>query len=399
MTRRCWRSPDDHYHLLPVHLPRPSSRLRASLLAPVVALALSAAACSSATDEVAATVEGTEITKTSLETELDAMEADEAYRTGVEQQFQAPLRGEGEGTYDSRFMARLLSLRVYYELIEQELERRELPVSDEDLEGVREQAVQSVGGPETFDSFPVEYQDRIVRQRALITKLGEAVAGADVEEGAAEAYYEENQEQFESRCLAHILVGTNDDPAQPTGDRTRPEAATRAAELRAQLDAGADFTELASSDANDDTVSAAEGGSLDCITRQTQFDPTFLEAAFAAEVGEVTEPVETQFGFHLILVSSAEVPPFEEVEAQIQQQLASGSAGAFDEVLRTTTCGSDVDVASRYGSWDTSSCAEGGFGSVVAPEGPSTTTTALEPGVGGGGAGAPEEPAGTGADG
>jgi hypothetical protein len=360
----------------------------------VVALAVSAAACSSATDEVAATVEGTEITRTDLETELDAMEADEAYRSGVEQQFQAPLRGEGEGTYDSGFMARLLSLRVYYELIDQELERRDIPVTDEDLEAVREEAVASVGGPETFDAFPAEYQDRLVRQRALITKLGEAVAGADVEEGAAEAYYEENREQFESRCLAHILVGT-DDPEQPTGERTRAEAATRATELRAELAAGADFTELASSDANDDTVSAAEGGSLDCITRQTQFDPTFLEAAFAAEVGQVTEPVETQFGFHLILVSSAEVPPFEEVEPQIQQQLASGSAGAFDEVLRTTTCGSDVDVASRYGTWDTSSCAEGGFGSVVAPEGPSTTTTAPGPGVGGGGA--PDEPAGSGA--
>jgi hypothetical protein len=360
-----------------------------------VALALGATACSSATDEVAATVEGTEITRTSLEAELDAMEADEAYRTGVEQQFQAPLRGAGEGTYDSRFMARLLSLRVYYELIDQELERRDMPVTDEDLEGVREQAVQSVGGPETFDAFPVEYQDRVVRQRALITKLGEAVAGADVEEGAAEAYYEENQGAVRVPVPRPTSSSAPRRPCQarPATDPSRGRRARRRAAGRARRRRRLHRARLLRRQRRHRL--RAEGGSLDCITRQTQFDPTFLEAAFAAEVGQVTEPVETQFGFHLILVSSAEVPPFEEVEPQIQQQLASGSAGAFDEVLRTTTCGSDVDVASRYGTWDTSSCAEGGFGSVVAPEGPSTTTTAPGPGVGGGGA--PDEPAGSGA--
>jgi parvulin-like peptidyl-prolyl isomerase len=211
-----------------------------------------------------------------------------------------------------------------------------------------------------------------------------------VEEGAAEEYYEENADQFESRCLAHILVGTNDEE-QPTGERTREEAATRAAELRADLEAGADFTELASSDANDDTVSAAQGGSLDCITRETQFDPTFLEAAFAAEVGEVTEPVETQFGFHLILVSSADVPPFEDVRGQIEEQLAGGTGG-FDELLRSATCERDVDVASRYGTWDTSPCAEGSFASVQPPEGPVTATTALAPSPDGA---AGEDPAGS----
>ena len=387
MRRRRWPSAASRYHLLPVHLPRPSPRRLTTLLSPVLALAMAASACSSVGEEAAASVGGTDITSASLEDELDALESAPDYLGAVEQQFQAPLRGEGEGTYDSRFLARLLSLRVYYELIEQELDRRGLAVTDEDREGVREAAVEGAGGPEVFESFPASYQERLVHQRALITKLGEAVTGEGVEEGAARAYYDANRDQLESRCLAHILVGTND-PAQPTGDRTREEARARAAELRADLAAGADFTELASSEANDDTVSAGEGGSLDCITRQTQFDPTFLEAAFAAEVGEVTAPVETQFGYHLILVSSAEVPPFEEVEGQIEQQLAQDGAGAFDEVLRAATCEGEVEVASRYGTWDTSGCEEGGFASVTPPEGPTTTSPPV-PGAGGGDPAAP----------
>ena len=216
-----------------------------------------------------------------------------------------------------------------------------------------------------------------MRQRALLVAIEAAFNGEGLEEGEAEAFYEENEADFESRCLAHILVGTLDGGA---GDSTVEDARVEADALFAQLEGGADFTELASSAANDDTTSAAEGGSLDCITRATQFDPMFLEAAFAAEVGQVTAPVETQFGFHLILVSSADVPPFEDVQAQIEQQLTQADAGRFDEFLQQATCEADIDVSARYGTWDTSTCEDGGIGSVLPPAGPTTTTTLVPDG-------------------
>lgn len=330
--------------------------------------------CSAAGDEAAATIGGETISRESVSEELDAITADPAYLAGVEQQFQTPAGGSGEGTYDATFVARLLTLRVYYELVEQELAERGVEITEEDRSAARELVVEGVGGTEAFESFPTAYQERLVHQRALLAAIEEEFSGEGREEGDAERYYQENQDQFETRCLAHILVGTNDE-AQPTGELDREEAAVRAQELYEELQAGADFTELASGKANDDTVSAAQGGSLDCVTRETSFDPTFLEAAFDAEVGEVTEPVETQFGYHLILVSSAEVPPFEEVEQQVEQRLSSDAAGLFDEFLRSATCGTDIEVAERYGSWDTSQCEAGGIGAVVPPEGPTTTTT------------------------
>lgn len=374
-------------------LPRP-----VALLAALVAPALLMGACSSVGDEAAATVEGTEISQDEVDDELDAITSNEEYLAGIEQQFQTPARGDGEGTFDATFVARLLSLRVYFELVEQELERRDAAVTAEDVEAVREQAIEGVGGEEVFDRFPEPYQERIVRQGALLAAAEEEFAGGGLEEGEARAYYDEDPAAFESRCLAHILVGTTEGGA---GDSTPEAAAAEAADLYAQLQAGADFTTLASSPANDDTTSAAQGGSLDCVTRQTPFDPDFLDAAFAAEVGQVTEPVETQFGYHLILVSSAEVPPFEEVEPQIEQLLSEGDPNQFNEFLRTATCESDIEVADRYGSWDTSTCESGGIGAVLPPEGPTTTTT----GASGDDGGAPVEgtepgrPAGGNADG
>ena len=370
----------------------PSSRPGA-LLAAVMSLLVLAGACSSVGDEPAATVAGTEISQSEVEDELEAITSNDEYLAGIEQQLQTQARGEGEGTYDAGFVARLLSLRVYFELVEQELERRDAGVTQEDLDTARAQTIEGVGGEETFERFPDSYQERLVRQRAVLAAAEEEFAGGGLEEGEARAYYEENQAEFETRCLAHLLVGTAEGGA---GDSTPEAAAAEAADLYAQIQAGADFTELASSAANDDTTSAAEGGSLDCITRQTQFDPVFLEAAFDAEVGEVTEPVETQFGSHLILVSSAEVPPFEEVEPQIEQLLSEGDGAAFNDFLRTTTCEADVDIASRYGSWDTSMCEDGGLGAVTPPEGPTTTTTPVPEGAGqlGGDPGAPSGDAG-----
>lgn len=325
-------------------------------------------ACTSL-EEPAATVAGAVISEDAIDEELEAVTASPDYQAALERQFGTPVQGSGEGTYATDFVAQLLSLRVYFELIEAELDERGVEITEEDRDTVRDQAVEVVGGQEAFDALPAAYRDRLVEQRALLAAAGDAFTADEPDEGAAEEFYEANRADFETRCLAHVLVGT-DDEAQPTGERTRPEAQARADELAAELAGGADFTELASSEANDDTVSAAEGGDLGCITRQTQFDPVFLDAAFAADVGEVTEPVETQFGFHLILVSSAEVPAFDDVEAQIDEILAGGE-DPFNAFLVEATCERDIEVASKYGSWDTTRCDGGGIGLVLPPTGPS----------------------------
>lgn len=357
-----------------MHLPRTDRKNSSATLLALVVVAVLAAACSSVGDEPAVTVAGDTISQESLDQELEAITSNPEYLAGIEQSFQTPAQGTGEGTYDAGFVARLLTLRVYYELVEQELADRGIEITDDDLAASRERTLASLEGEDVFTAFPESYQERLVRQGALLSAIEAAFAGEASTEEDARAFYEDNQQAFETRCLAHILIGTNDE-AQPTGELTRAEAEVRAVEVFDELEAGADFTEVASSDVSDDTVSAADGGDLGCVTRQANFDPTFLEAAFEAEVGEVTAPIETQFGYHLILVSSAEVPPFEEVEAEIDQILAQQESGQLDEFLRSATCETDIDVASRYGTWDTSACEAGGIGAVAPPEGPVTPTT------------------------
>ena len=79
--------------------------------------------------------------------------------------------------------------------------------------------------------------------------------------------------------------------------RTKADAATQITTLKQELDAGADFAELARS--NSDCPSSARGGDLGHFGRGQMVGP-FEDAAFTLPVNEISEVVETPFGFHLI---------------------------------------------------------------------------------------------------
>ncbi|MDX1432556.1 MAG: SurA N-terminal domain-containing protein [Gammaproteobacteria bacterium] len=133
--------------------------------------------------------------------------------------------------------------------------------------------------------------------------------------------YETRKESFgtpEQREAAHILIRLPLD-----ADEAAVKAATdELLELARQLEAGADFAELAKQHSQD-PGSASQGGSLGAFGKGVM-DPDFEAAAFALGVGEVSEPVRSSFGLHLIKVTGIEearTRTFEEVRAQLEREL------------------------------------------------------------------------------
>lgn len=118
-------------------------------------------------------------------------------------------------------------------------------------------------------------------------------------------------------CVSHILVATEDE----------------AKALKVELDGGADFAMLAQ-EKSTDSASGAAGGELGCQSPDS-WVPEFSAAMLAAEVGEVTEPVESQFGFHLILVTGSE---------------PNGEAAA-QTALQNELTGATIEVDEAIGSW------------------------------------------------
>lgn len=96
--------------------------------------------------------------------------------------------------------------------------------------------------------------------------------------------------------VSHILL-MYEGSARSTAGRSKEEALTQIVDLQNQLAAGADFAELAR--AHSDCPSGRQGGDLGQFGRGAMVEP-FESAAFALDVGDSSDVVETEFGYHLI---------------------------------------------------------------------------------------------------
>ena len=143
-----------------------------------------------------------------------------------------------------------------------------------------------------------------------------------VSDEEVEQYYTENNLLYktaEERRVSHIIIEFGDDEAA---------AKAKAEALVAELANGADFATLAQEN-SDDTFTAENGGDLDFITAG-MMDEAFDDAAFSlAQVGDVSDVVETEFGYHIIKLTDIkpeEVTPLAEVSEEIRNQLATDKA-------------------------------------------------------------------------
>ena len=157
----------------------------------------------------------------------------------------------------------------------------------------------------TEDQIKDDLEAQIISERLF----EEVTKDVTVAEEEIQAFYDENPEQFgvpPSRDVRHILVTKK----------------ARAEELHAELEAGADFDELAK-DNSLDPGSKDQGGRL--TIRQGETVEEFDEFSFSADTGELSELIKTQFGWHLIEVLTDVVPedvsPLDDVASFIETQL------------------------------------------------------------------------------
>lgn len=141
------------------------------------------------------------------------------------------------------------------------------------------------------------------------------------------SWYGAHQNEFETATARHILVrfqGSRVPLKEGQKDLTPEEALARAGALRQRIVKGEDFAAVAQAE-SDDTGSGKNGGDLGTFGRGRMI-PEFENAVFSIPVGEVSQPVRTQFGYHLIQVQKRGAQPFEEVRADIEKRLTTENA-------------------------------------------------------------------------
>jgi peptidyl-prolyl cis-trans isomerase C len=170
-----------------------------------------------------------------------------------------------------------------------------------------------------------EFKKRLAftRSRLLMDSLLATEGKAATTDEAMKKVYEDASKQItgEQEVHArHILVETED------------EAKAVAEELKK----GADFAELAKKKSKD--PGASDGGDLGFFTKE-QMVPEFSAVAFALEPGKISDPVKSQFGWHIIKVEekrNRQAPPFEQVKAQIETYVTRKAQADYVAKLRET---------------------------------------------------------------
>jgi len=157
------------------------------------------------------------------------------------------------------------------------------------------------------------------------------LAQTEVDEDAVRERYEARQEQYgqpEQRRVRHILIRVDD-------EGEAEQARGRAEEILAQLREDPDQFETLARDESEDSGSARDGGDLGYFGRGAMVSE-FEEAAFGLDQGEISEPVRTDFGYHLIEITGiqeATVQPFDEVREEIERELKRDEAARQYPVL------------------------------------------------------------------
>jgi parvulin-like peptidyl-prolyl isomerase len=311
----------------------PLPRLRRRALAMSLVAVFALAACSGG-EEPAATIGPHEISDARLRFDTKLY----TFLTGLSgAPCGTPVGDESNASACARFT---LGNDIREEIVKEYATAHDLTVDQADIDTAIEQVSQSVGGVEELDrqlaEQGLEHQDLVTLARRLLlfNEAEQAIAAERVTDDILLPLYESQKEQFSNVEVSHILVETED------------EARAIAALVSPQ-----NFAEVAA-DRSIDTQSGENGGSLGMVSQaeflQT-FDQTFAQAALSLEEGEISAPVQTQFGWHIIEMTRRDEASFEDVREQLVGQVEQQ---VFQDWLAERAQAMGIEVNPRYGRFD-----------------------------------------------
>ena len=171
------------------------------------------------------------------------------------------------------------------------------------------------------------------RKKLLMEGLLQSIAKAAVTDEAMHKVYDEAVKQMSGEQevhARHILIR-----AAPGDEKASKEAEEKIKAVIVRLNKGEDFAKVAS-EVTEDPSGKANGGDLGFFSKE-QMVPEFSDAAFKLEKGQISPPVKTQFGWHVIKVEEKRTKPapkFEDVRPQIEQYLARKTQAELVTKLR-----------------------------------------------------------------
>lgn len=222
--------------------------------------------------------------------------------------------------------SQVLDSMITEKIVELEAKKAKISVTDEDVQKELDKMIEQVGGEEMF-SFQLAYSGYTMDQmkeelKNYLTIVKILEPKIEITDEEINSYFEENKDRFaqeEEVQASHILV---DDE----------ETANKVKKL---LDDGGDFAALAKEYSKDG--SAQSGGDLGYFTKGEMVQE-FEDAAFSMEIGQVSEPVKSEYGYHIIKVTD---------KKEAQEATLENSKDEIKDILR------NQKVNELYPTWIT----------------------------------------------
>jgi foldase protein PrsA len=309
----------------------PRIHRRAVLL---LALALTVlVACSGATPP-AATIAGVDLTDEQLAHEKDLF----GFLSGLEQQ---PCGTKEDGETQDAACSRITLTNVIQERFAADYaEANGIVVSDADVTSTLKQLDDSLGKKTVNDQLDQNDLTRddlngLARRILLFGRVQRAVTEDRVPQAELEKLYQDDILDYTTVQVQHILVDTKAEAQDVYAQVTAPGATEQT------------FTDLANKVSIDPSV-ADNGGSLGSATA-SQYVKPFGTAAAALQPDEISQPVHTEVGWHVIRMVDKQVQSFDEVKASL---VDSRSIVEFNAWMREQVEAQGVDVNPKYGRFD-----------------------------------------------
>jgi len=283
--------------------------------------------------DVVARVNGEAISRGDLEIAVGELEARAGQKVPPDQR--------------DRVVRGVLDQLVAYRLLVQESTARKIAVADADVDARIAQIRSQFPSEQVFAqtlaqrNMTLEGLRADVHEGLQIDRLieVEVATRASVTAEQVDDFYAKNPSEFQQAervHASHILIRV----PEGADAAAKAQARARAEEVLKEVKAGKDFAALAK-EHSQDPGSAASGGDLGYFPRGQMVGP-FEEAAFSLPAGQVSEIVETPFGFHILKVvdrQAARTIPLAEVRAQVEQYLQGQNreraTQAFIETLKS----------------------------------------------------------------
>jgi len=289
------------------------------------------------TDSVAVTVNGIDIT----EAELQKLVKPQLERMAQQNKQLPPAFTQ---TLEKRIRQQILDRIIVGRLLDEKVKEANIVVTEQEVISQITKIAAAQSPPMTLEELKkktAEYgQDfdeikQQIRKGMTYQKIVESQRAGkiNITEEDAKKYYDENPTQFdvqEQVRASHILIKPDTTDPNTDPNQAKAQAKTKIEDLLKQVQDGADFAELAK--ANSACPSAAQGGDLKFFARGKMVPP-FEKAAFALEVGKVSDIVETQFGYHIIKVTDrkdATTISFEQARDNIIKRLTQQKQSELD---------------------------------------------------------------------